>query len=64
MQSFNGDEATNPNDKLQVGDEVDVKVIGLNENGFILTTPVLASRSEKKAKSASTVAKIQASTLI
>lgn len=64
MQSFNGDDSSNPNDKLQVGDEVDVRVIGLNENSFILTTPVLASRSEKKVRPESTTAKMPAASLV
>lgn len=49
MQSLNGDQVPNPNEKYQVGDEVEVKVISVTENGFVLTVPVIQVR-EKKSK--------------
>jgi ribosomal protein S1 len=46
LQSLNGDQTPNPNEKYQVGEEIDVKVHQLIEGGFILTTPVIEARKK------------------
>lgn len=56
MQNLNGDQVPNPNEKYQVGDEIDVKVISIAENGFVLTVPVLTPKTkEKKQRNGSNV---------
>jgi ribosomal protein S1 len=39
-QSFNNDHSENPNEKYQIGDELDVQVVEISETGFYLNTPV------------------------
>lgn len=47
MQNFNNDQVPNPNDKYQMGDEVDVKVVSIGDNGFILAIPAALTQPVK-----------------
>lgn len=40
LQGLNDDQVPHPNSKYHMGDEVDVKVVSIAENGFILSVPV------------------------
>lgn len=43
MQSLNNDQVPNPNEKYQIGDEIEVKVHSIpSDNGLILTYPAQA----------------------
>lgn len=56
MQTFNNDHAQNPNEKLQIGDEVDFQVLKTTDSGIVITVPVpVAADGEvsKKPKTAS-----------
>jgi predicted RNA-binding protein with RPS1 domain len=39
LQNLNNDQVPNPNEKYQIGDEVDVSVVSITESGFILIVP-------------------------
>jgi len=43
MSNFNQDDATNPSQGLQIGDEIDVKVVGKNESGLYELVPIVKS---------------------
>lgn len=62
MQSLNNDQVPHPNAKFNMGDEIDVKVISVADNGFILTVPTTTSASLPKIKSG-TSSRIDVSTL-
>lgn len=53
MSNFNKDDATNPSQTLQIGDEIDVKVVGKNENGLYELVPFANSSDIKKKQSSS-----------
>ena len=53
MQGINNDTVPSPNEKYQIGDEVDVKVTQITESGFVLTVPAIL-QSHAPAKKAST----------
>jgi ribosomal protein S1 len=54
MQSFNDDHLPSPNEKHQIGDEIEVRVIQNTETGYVLTVPVAGSQQAKpKIKSSS-----------
>ena len=40
MQNLNNDQVPCPNGKYQTGDELEVKVTSITEDGFILTIPI------------------------
>lgn len=61
LQSLNNDQVPHPNAKYNMGDEIDVKVISVADNGFILTVPV-ASNALPKLKSG-TSSRVDVSTL-
>lgn len=62
LQSLNNDQVPHPNAKYNMGDEVDVKVISVAENGFILTVPVQSNASLPKLKTGSS-SRVDVSTL-
>jgi hypothetical protein len=35
LQNFNNDDAVNPYQSVLVGDEIEVKVVGVNKSGFL-----------------------------
>jgi len=53
IQSLNNDQVPHPNSKYNMGDEVDIRVISVAENGFILTVPVASNISNPKVKTSS-----------
>ena len=53
MSNFNKDDATNPSQSLQIGDEIDVKVVGKNESGLYELVPFAKSSDIKKKSSSS-----------
>ena len=53
LQSLNNDQVPHPNAKYNMGDDIDVKVISVADNGFILTVPTTSSASLPKIKSGS-----------
>ncbi len=63
LQSLNGDQTPNPNEKYQVGEEIDVKVHQIIEGGFILTTPVIEARKKGVKGAQSSNSKREASDL-
>lgn len=52
MQGLNNDQVPHPNSKYNMGDEIEVKVVSIAENGFILTVPAV-SQQITKSKSGS-----------
>lgn len=62
MQSLNNDQVPHPNAKYNMGDEVDVKVISVADNGFILTVPTTSNATLPKIKSGSS-SRVDVSTL-
>jgi hypothetical protein len=62
MQSLNNDQVPHPNAKYNMGDEIDVKVISVADNGFILTIPTSTNISLPKLKSGSS-SRVDISTL-
>jgi ribosomal protein S1 len=63
MQSLNNDQVPHPNAKYNMGDEIDVKVISVADNGFILTIPTSTNTSLPKLKSATSSSRVDVSTL-
>lgn len=73
-QAFNKDEATNPNEKFHIGDEINVTVLKPSEStGLTLTIPVLEvvnkikdpkSATSGKETSSKTVVELVPGTLI
>lgn len=63
MQTLNNDQVPHPNAKYNMGDEIDVKVISVADNGFILTVPTSTNTSLPKLKSATTSSRVDISTL-
>jgi protein involved in polysaccharide export with SLBB domain len=43
MQNLNNDQRPNPNEALNMGDELEVRVLEQAENGYYLTLPVVES---------------------
>lgn len=62
MQSLNNDQVPHPNAKYNMGDEIDVKVISVADNGFVLTIPTTTNASLPKIKSGSS-SRLDVSTL-
>ena len=63
-QNLNDDQRPNPNEKYQIGDEIDVRVYQITESGFVLTVPVTAPKvAAAKIKSSSSI-KIDSNSLV
>lgn len=63
MQSLNNDQVPHPNEKFQIGDEIDVNVISITDNGFILTVPVQSQISAKSKSKGGDVLRMETSSL-
>lgn len=51
MQGFNNDEEENQNEKYQIGEEIDIEVVSLKEDGLVLGVPLVKEQQgEKKIK--------------
>jgi predicted RNA-binding protein with RPS1 domain len=48
LQNFNNDDAINPYQSVQVGDEIEVKIVGVNECGFLELIKIQKSIENKK----------------
>jgi hypothetical protein len=50
LQNLNNDQVPHPNSKYNMGDELDVKVLTIADNGFVLTVPITQPLVSNKAK--------------
>lgn len=63
-QPLNNDKDSNPNEKYQMGDEIEVKIIEAEtDRGFVLTVPV-EELTQPKAKVPKTQGKLEVGALI
>lgn len=48
MQGFNNDEEENLNEKFQIGEEIDIEVVSLKEDGLVLGVPIVKVKEGEK----------------